>query len=81
MASGAEPVYLPGAATVGLVRAVGALGEAGLPRYVVVGGVAVIARLGEAHRATGDVDTVVDEPEVSEVVQALLALPDASPPP
>jgi shikimate 5-dehydrogenase len=38
---------------VSLVRAIAALREAELAHYVVVGRVAVIARLGEAHRATG----------------------------
>lgn len=62
---------------VDLVRALAALAEAGLGRHVVVGGVAVNARLGQAHRATADVDTVVDETMPPDAVQALLALPDA----
>lgn len=81
MASGTEPVYLTGPAMVSLVRAIAALREAELAHYVVVGGVAVIARLGEAHRATGDVDTVVDETEPPDAIEALLALPSASPHP
>jgi hypothetical protein len=60
-----------------LVHAVAQLGIAGLDRYAVVGGVAVTARLGQAHRATGDVDTVVDETRPPDAVEALLALPDA----
>jgi len=59
-----------------LVRAVAALDEAGVGRYAIVGGVAVAARLGQAHRATADVDTVVDETTPPDAVEALLALPD-----
>jgi hypothetical protein len=80
VASGTE-VALPGAAMVGLVRAVGALGEINLDGYVIVGGVAVASRLGQAHRATTDVDTVVDEVANPEVIEALLALPGAQPDP
>jgi hypothetical protein len=40
-----------------LLRAVGALAQAGLDRFAVVGAVAVTARPGHAHRATTDVDT------------------------
>lgn len=43
-----------------LVRAISALADSGLGPYAIVGGVAVNARLGRAHRATADVDTVVD---------------------
>lgn len=75
--SGAETIVLTGAAMVPLVRAVAALGKAGLDRYVVVGGIAVTARLGQAHRATTDVDTVVDETRPPDPVEALLALPGA----
>jgi hypothetical protein len=63
-----------------LVRGVGALERAAIGRYAVVGGLAVAARLGEAHRATIDVDAVVDESlRDPSAVEALLALPDASP--
>jgi len=65
----------------GLIRAVGALGESGLEGYVIVGGVAVAARLGQAHRATTDVDTVIDEVAHPDAVETLLALPDAQPDP
>jgi len=58
-----------------LVRAVAALGDAGVGRYAVVGGVAVAARLNRAHRATADVDTVVDETTPPDAIEALLALP------
>lgn len=76
MPSGVEPVVLAGSAVVGLVRAVGALSDAGLSRYAVVGGVAVTTRLGQAHRATADVDTVVDETAPPDAVDALLERPD-----
>lgn len=77
MPSGGESIALPGAAMVPLVHAVAQLGAAGLDRYAVVGGVAVTARLGQAHRATVDVDTVVDETRTPDAVEALLGLPDA----
>lgn len=77
MPSGAESIALPGPAVVPLVRAVAKLSAAGLDRYAVVGGVAVAARLRQAHRATVDVDTVVDETRPPDAVEALLALPGA----
>ena len=83
MPSGASPIVLIGPAMPGLVRAVGALERAAIGRYAVVGGIAVAAaRLGEAHRATIDVDAVVDDPALgSSAVEALLALPDTDPDP
>lgn len=74
--SGADVVTLPGAAMVGLVRAVDALSRAGLGRHVVVGGVAVTVRLKQAHRATADVDAVVDETTPPDAIEALAALGD-----
>ena len=70
-------VVLPGPAMVGLIGAIAALGESGLEGYAIVGGVAVAARLGGAHRVTNDVDTVVDEVAHPDAVEALLALPSA----
>ncbi|HVM63764.1 MAG TPA: hypothetical protein VMU14_02805, partial [Acidimicrobiales bacterium] len=81
MPSGVEFVELHGEAMVALVRAVDALAHAGLGRYAIVGGVAVTARLGQAHRATADLDTVVDETMPPDAVEALLRLPSASPDP
>lgn len=78
MQSGGDLVILPGDAMLPLVRAVAALADAGLGRYTVVGGVAVAARLNQAHRATADVDTVVDETTPPDAVEALLALPDTA---
>lgn len=81
MPSGGDSVVLAGPAMPALIRAVGALGEVGLRRYAIVGGVAVTARLGQAHRATADVDTVVDDTTPPNAVQALLARPDTEPDP
>lgn len=64
-----------------LVRAVAKLSNAGLSQYAVIGGVAVSARLGQAHRATADVDAVFDETEPPEAIETLLALPGAEPDP
>jgi predicted nucleotidyltransferase len=80
MASGSD-VVLEGPALVGLIRAVAALGQSGLDDYVIVGGVAVAARLGQAHRATTDVDTVIDEVAHPDAIEALLARADALPDP
>jgi predicted nucleotidyltransferase len=80
MASGFD-VVLQGPAMVGLIRALASLGQTGLDHYVIVGGVAVAARLGQAHRATSDVDTVIDEVAHPDAVEALLAHPDAQPDP
>jgi hypothetical protein len=76
MASGSE-VVLEGRAMVGLIRAADGLGQSGLERYVIVGGVAVAARLGQAHRGTTDVVAVVDEVAHPDAVEALLELPSA----
>jgi Nucleotidyl transferase AbiEii toxin, Type IV TA system len=62
---------------VGLIRAVAALSQSGLDGYVIVGGVAVAARLGQAHRGTTDVDAVIDEDAHPDAIEALLAMPDA----
>jgi hypothetical protein len=45
------------------------------PRWVLVGGLAVSARVGRTHRATNDVDTV--SPEQERLVEFLLELPGA----
>ena len=61
--SGDAPVVL--VADVGSVphRAIARLAQLGpeLPPFALIGGLAVIARLGQAHRATNDVDTVSDD--------------------
>lgn len=64
-----------------LVRAIGAVAESGLGAYAIVGGVAVTARLGHAHRATSDVDAVVDETIPPDAVEALLARGGVQPDP
>jgi hypothetical protein len=68
-----------GAAGADLVSAVARLSEAGLGRWAVIGGVAVTARLGRAHRATTDVDTVVDESVPPDAVAAILDLEGTEP--
>lgn len=80
MTSGSE-VVLQGPVMAGLIRAVVALAESGLEGFVIVGGVAVAARLGQAHRGTTDVDTVIDEVAHPGAIETLLALPDARPDP
>ena len=61
-----------------LVDAAGQLATAGLPRFAIIGGVAVSARLGEAHRATADVDTVVDGDALPPALETLSDLDGAT---
>lgn len=59
--SGSPPVVLassPDGALVRLIRGLAELGAAGHEPFVLIGGLAVMARLGERHRATIDIDTV-----------------------
>lgn len=44
-----------------LVRAAGVFGQAFVPPWAVVGGVAVMVQLAEAHRTTADVDAVAND--------------------
>lgn len=60
-----------------LVQAAARVAEAGLGRFAVIGGVAVSARLGQAHRATADIDAVVDDATPPPAVETLLELPQA----
>lgn len=79
--SGSEsvpPVQLPGPAMRVLVRAIARISEADLGRWAVIGGVAVAARLGRAHRVTADVDTVVDQDRLPAAIAVLKALPSAT---
>lgn len=72
--SGDSAVVLLGHPAADLVRAVGAIARAPVGPYAIVGGVAVTVRLGTAHRATTDVDTVVYDgtrPAAIEVLGAL----------
>jgi len=75
--SGEPQVVIAGSAMAPLVRAAAKLAEANLGRYAVIGGVAVSARLGQAHRATADIDTVVDDLTPPPAIDALLELPEA----
>lgn len=58
-----EPVVLVAETGSVAYRAVHRLAELAphLPRFALIGGLAVIARLGRAHRATNDVDAVSDD--------------------
>lgn len=75
--SGEPRIVLPGAAMAPLIQAAAKVANAGLGRYAVVGGVAVSARLGQAHRATADIDAVVDDATPPPAVETLLELPHA----
>lgn len=75
---GVLPVQLPGPAMRALVRAVAQMCEADLGRWAVIGGVAVAARLGQTHRVTADVDTVVDQDRFPAAIAVLRALPSAT---
>jgi hypothetical protein len=81
MPSGGERIALFGPAMVPLVRAISAVVESDLGAYAIVGGIAVTARLGHAHRATGDVDAVVDESTPPDAVEALLGRVGVEPDP
>jgi hypothetical protein len=70
MASGAD-VSLRGDME-DLVRAVGRVTETTLERFAVVGGFAVAVRLGQAYRATTDVDMVYDEVAQPDAVAILV---------
>lgn len=54
-----------------LIAALGALPDAGFERFVVVGGLAVFCRIGSAHRATNDLDTVIDNDDDTPVIAML----------
>ena len=63
--SAAEPVVALAADADGVLRrlvaAVDAVVRADLPRHALVGGLAVMVNLAQAHRVTADVDTVSDD--------------------
>jgi hypothetical protein len=71
-------VLLTGEAIDGLVRAIAQMSSADLGPYAIVGGIAVAARLGQAHRVTRDVDTVVDQDHLPAAIAVLRALPSAT---
>ena len=60
-----------------LVRSAAKIADANLGRYAIIGGVAVSARLGQAHRATADIDAVVDDRTPPPALEALLDVPGA----
>ena len=75
-----EPVVLlPGAAMRGLVRAIAQMSAADFGRWAVIGGVAVAARLGQAHRVTADVDTVVEQDRMPAAIAVLPPTPRRTP--
>lgn len=61
-----------------LVSGVGLFAGAPLPRWALIGGVAVMVHLTEAHRATHDVDAVADD-DAGDLRPALAVLSDAGP--
>ncbi len=75
--SGETLVVLPGEAMTRLVRAAAKIADANLGRYAIIGGVAVSARLGQAHRATADIDAVVDDLTPPPAIETLLDVPGA----
>lgn len=75
--SEAPRVLLTGDAIAGLVRAIARMSSVDLGPYAIVGGVAVAARLGQAHRVTRDVDAVVDQDHVPAAIAVLRGLPSA----
>lgn len=79
--SGEPLVALHGEAMARLVRAAAKIADADLGRYAVISGVAVSARLGQAHRATADIDAVVDDLAPPPAIETLLHVPGARPDP
>jgi hypothetical protein len=76
--SEAPRVLLTGDAIAGLVRAIAQMSSADIGPYAIVGGVAVAARLGQAHRVTRYVDTVVDQDHLPAAIAVLRGLPTAT---
>jgi hypothetical protein len=74
-------VVLPGEAMVRLVGVAAKVADAPLGRYAIIGGVAVSARLQQAHRATADIDTVVDDLTPPPAIETLLDVLGAHPDP
>ena len=69
----------PDGVLVRLIGGVGVLAGAPLPRWALVGGVAVMVHLVEAHRATRDVDAVADD-DAGELRPALAVVSATEPP-
>lgn len=65
-----------------LVQATARLGEARLGPHALIGGLAVMCRLAAVHRATQDVDTVVETtaPTAVEVITSSIGMPDPTDP-
>lgn len=60
-----------------LVHAIDLISRSQIGRFAIVGGVAVAVRLGQAHRATQDVDAVVDDQQRPTALKVLSDLPEA----
>jgi hypothetical protein len=78
--SGTEaiPIVLGGEPMRGLVAAAARLEAARLGRFAIIGGVAVNARLaGGQHRATADLDAVVDDETAPDALEVLANLEDS----
>ena len=74
LVSGEPTVVLVGEHMRSLVVAASRFAESGIERYAIIGGVAVNARLGRGHRATADLDTVVDDDIVPSALEVLANL-------
>lgn len=70
---GVELVADAGGVVARLVHAAGVFGQASAPPWALVGGLAVMVQLAEAHRATADVDAVADD-DAGNLVPALAVL-------
>lgn len=79
--SGEPLVVLAGEAMVRLITAAARVSEAGLGAYAIIGGVAVAARLQKTHRATADLDAVVDDLVLPPAIEVISHLPGARPDP
>lgn len=64
-----------------LITAAARISEAPIGPYAIIGGVAVTARLGHAHRATADLDAVVDDLSRPPAIEVISRLPTAEPDP
>ncbi len=77
-----EPIALAGdadGAAARLVHAAARLADAGLGPHALVGGLAVMAQLGAAHRATHDIDLVTETTEPSTVARIAATIGTADP--
>jgi hypothetical protein len=64
-----------------LIQAAARLAQVDFGSFAIIGGIAVTARLGRAHRATADLDTVVDDDTPPPALDVLRGLDGATPDP